>query len=135
MATSTSTGPSTSPKNTAAFTRPATPLASSRHPHQSLQLTCTRDVSLDLDHLPRLRQLGLRTLGPLGHLGDLRVAPIARLTPAWPAKLLQRAVAALLAPVRQVRGVQPLAAQQLADLPRRRARVRPGEGSPACTSR
>src|SRR5450755_548624 len=42
MATSTSTGPSTSPKNTAAFTRPATPLASSRHPHKSLQWTCTR---------------------------------------------------------------------------------------------
>ena len=33
----------------------------------------------------------------------------------------------LLAPVRQVRRVQPLAAQQLADLPRRRARVRLGQ--------
>src|ERR1035441_8288395 len=42
MATSTSTGPSTSPKNTAAFTRHATPLASSRHPHKSLQWTCTQ---------------------------------------------------------------------------------------------
>ncbi|MGO9789600.1 MAG: hypothetical protein ACLP8S_08850, partial [Solirubrobacteraceae bacterium] len=44
MATSTSTGPSTSPRNTAAFTPHATPLASSRHPHKSLQWTCTRTI-------------------------------------------------------------------------------------------
>src|SRR5450755_631285 len=61
MATSTSTGPSTSPKNTAAFTRPATPLASSRHPHKSLQWTCTQVVSA----LARLRQ----------RISDLRRCP------------------------------------------------------------
>jgi pyruvate,orthophosphate dikinase len=51
-------------------------------------------------------------------------AAIRRLAATRPTQLLQRAVAALLAPVRQMRRVQPLAAQQLTDLPRRRARVR-----------
>jgi hypothetical protein len=42
MATLTITGPSTSPKNTAGYTRHATPSASSPHPHDSLQWTCTQ---------------------------------------------------------------------------------------------
>src|SRR5205807_925930 len=44
-----------------------------------------------------------------------------------PPELLQRAVADLLAPVGQMRRVQPLAAQQLTDLARLRARLRLGQ--------
>ena len=49
------------------------------------------------------------------------------LRPRGLAELLQRAVADLLAPVRQMRRVQALAAQQLADLARPGARVRLGQ--------
>ena len=58
---------------------------------------------------------------------DLRIAPVGRLAPARLAELLQRAVLALLAPVRQMRRVQALAAQQLADLTRPGARVGLGQ--------
>ena len=55
------------------------------------------------------------------------VAAVDRLAPARLAELLQRAILALLAPVRQMRRVQPLTAQQLADLTRPGARVRLGQ--------
>ena len=70
-----------------------------------------------------------RRARPAAQLGDLRVAPVGRLAPARLAELLQRAVLALLAPVRQMRRVQPLTAQQLADLARRSCTRRPSRGS------
>src|SRR3954451_4378025 len=83
-----------------------------------------RDVSLDLDDLLGLLELGLRALGTPAQLGNLAVAAVARLAPPRTAQLFQRAVLALRAPVRQVRRVQALAAQQLADRARPCARVR-----------
>jgi hypothetical protein len=83
-----------------------------------------RDVSLHLDQPTRLRQLRLRTLGTAAQLGELPLAPIGRLTGARPPERLERARLRLLAPLRQMRAVQPLAAHERADLTRPRARLR-----------
>jgi len=66
----------------------------------------------------------LGALGPPRQRGDLLIALVGRRAPARLAQLLQRAVLALLAPVGQVRRVQPLATNQLTNLARPRARVR-----------
>src|SRR3954471_24583319 len=79
--------------------------------------------SLDLDDLLGLPKLGLRTLGASPQLRDLAIAAIGRLAPARLGELLQRPVLAQLTPRRQMRRVQPLPPQQLADLPRPRARL------------
>src|SRR3954469_7868140 len=83
-----------------------------------------RDVSLDLDDRLGLLELGLRPLGTPAQLRDLAVTTVGRLATSRTVQLLQRAGLALLAPVRQVGRVQPLTAQQLANLARPGARVR-----------
>src|SRR5450631_3731427 len=94
----------------------------SRSRYRASAPTALRD-SLDLDDLLRLRQLRLGALSAPGQLRDLLIAPVGRPTATRLTELLQRAVADLLAPVRQMRRVQALAAQQLADLARPGARV------------
>jgi hypothetical protein len=59
--------------------------------------------------------------------GAFHVAAVDRLAPALLAELPKRAGLALLAPVRQVRRVQALPAQQITDLTRPGARVRLGQ--------
>src|ERR1700677_206169 len=65
-----------------------------------------------------------RALQPPLQNDDLLITPIDRLTPARLTELLHRAVARLLTPVRQMRRIQALPPQQLADLARPGARVR-----------
>jgi hypothetical protein len=80
-------------------------------------------LSLNLNHPTRLGQLGLGALGSPLQLGDLRVASIGRLASPRTAERVQRSGIALLAPIRQMRRVQALAAQQRPDLTRRRTGV------------
>src|SRR5512133_282310 len=76
------------------------------------------DFSLDLDDLLRLRQaLGEGLVCPPQPL-DLDPGWVGRLGAALARQGLERSGLALAAPVDQVRGVQPLAAQQRADLAR-----------------
>jgi hypothetical protein len=84
-------------------------------------------VSLDRDDLARLLKFRLSALGTTAQLRVLSVARVDRLAPARLTKLLQRAVLALLAPVRQVRGAKTLPAKQLTDLTRPGTRVSLGE--------
>jgi hypothetical protein len=71
-----------------------------------------RELSLDLDHLAGLGELGLKPLVLLAQPGDLLVAGIGRLAPGRLGQRLQRTTVTLLAPLGDQRGVQALTAQQ-----------------------
>src|SRR4051794_36005822 len=61
----------------------------------------------DLDDFLSLLELGLRALGATAQLRDLAVATVGRPAPPRTAQFLQRAILALLAPIRQVRRYRP----------------------------
>src|SRR5665811_152967 len=82
------------------------------------------DVSLHLDHPARLPELGLGPLQAAAQLDDLPLARIGRLAAATAPERLERARIPLLPPLRQMRAVEALPAQQHADLARPRARLR-----------
>jgi hypothetical protein len=69
------------------------------------------------------RQLALGALSAATQLCDLPVTAIGPLAAPRSSQLLQRTGVTLLAPIRQVRRVQALTAQQCADLTRPRARL------------
>ena len=73
-----------------------------------------RELSLHLDHLAGAVQLGGQTLVLAAQPGHLAVTGIGRLASGRLGQRLQRAAVALLAPLRDQRRVQALAAQQRA---------------------
>src|SRR5690606_8494208 len=73
-----------------------------------------RELSLDLDHLLRLAQLGGQALVLAAQPGDLAIAGIGGLAARRLGERFERAAVALLAPLRDQRRVQALPAQQRA---------------------
>jgi hypothetical protein len=85
---------------------PKDPRSSSFRLHREYDKAPRGALSLDLDHLPRLHELTLKALGTTTQLRDLTIAPVSRAATGT-TKLRQRAGVPLLAPVRQMRRVQP----------------------------
>src|ERR1019366_7451569 len=78
------------------------------------------DVSLRLDHLARLREIGRGALRTPTQHPVLGLQRMRRLPPPRPPERLQRTSVPLLAPLTQDRRIQPLPAQQRPDLARLR---------------
>src|SRR5439155_16349408 len=98
------------PRRSARSSPAALALARALGPEHLLQER--RDVSLDLDHQARLRQLRLAALQTPLQLGQLALPPVERLAPTRTTQRLQRTRVPQPPPLRQMLAVQALPPQK-----------------------